>query len=142
MILKRQAHYVELECEMYQAREVLRALLHSIVFHRYLEGGRVQDVDLDVCRVTFSKVVHEGVEERIEAAVQSANRYLEDSDDKCIEVKILLGPNTTTSGGNAGTGGNWLTWQKSNPSGAAGEEGMWEEWKVNLKIQANSQLGK
>lgn len=138
--MKPQEHYLELECELYQAREVLRAMLHSVVFHRCLGNGKVQDVDLDVCRVTFSKVVSTVMEEQVENAVRSAQRYLElnDTGVQQVEVKVIIGNDVPTSATAAG-GGGWMMWQKQTPP--MGKE-IWEEWKLNLKIQSNTQLGK
>lgn len=131
-------HYLELECELYQAREVLRALLHSVVFHRYFESGKVQDVDLDVCRVTFSKVVHPALEEKVERAIKAAQRYLELNDTGVhgVEVRVLIGGSEEDSSSSTTTG--WLMWQK--PASLRAEE-AWEEWKINIKMQPNVQLG-
>jgi len=73
-------HRVEnLEVEQHQVKEVLRCLLHTIMFQRALGAVRPSDVESDLFDITYVKCSDPGVSKAIEDKVDTFSRLLEQS---------------------------------------------------------------
>jgi len=66
-----------LKVEAHQVREVLRCLLHTILFHRALGLVRPRDVDMELFDVTYVQCGDAKIERRVEEKVESFCSYVE-----------------------------------------------------------------
>jgi len=67
----------ELEVEAYQIKEVLRCILHTIVFNRSLGLTRPREVDSDLFDITYAHCGDRSVEEKIEKKLEEFCRALD-----------------------------------------------------------------
>ncbi|KAJ3156378.1 hypothetical protein HDU89_004160 [Geranomyces variabilis] len=121
---------LDLTVDRYYLAAVLRALLHSILFHRRFTSERPVDVDIDALNVTYARL--EDVE--VERAV----------DDKVRAFERLVDP---MSGRNRGQIAIMFFARRPKKSwfSTSEEEVCWEQWALTISIRdalsERSQLG-
>lgn len=111
----------------------MRAILHSLLFHRLLQPSQVIDADLDVCKLTFPKLDDQKLEETVEKGVKEGYRYLELHDSGTVEIRMLLGK-LGRDKDSKGTLGNiyygMMLWKRDDE----GHQQIWEEWKLKISL--------
>ncbi|KAK9285151.1 hypothetical protein L1049_024336 [Liquidambar formosana] len=109
----------ELEVEHFEIREVLRCILHSIVFHRALNLVRPKDVDLDLFEITYVQCGDVELEKKIDEKIDQFIAWVEKHPNKksqiCLSFYELKNKQAT-----------WFT-QKI-------ERLYWEQWYINLNV--------
>ncbi|KAL3376402.1 hypothetical protein AABB24_003032 [Solanum stoloniferum] len=109
----------ELDVEHFEIREVLRCILHTIMFHRALGLLRPKDVDLELFDITYTQCgdveVEKKIEEKITLFIDRVEKHPNRKNQICLsfcEVK-----NKQAS---------WFTTKV--------ERFYWEHWYINLNV--------
>ncbi|KDQ08910.1 hypothetical protein BOTBODRAFT_138259 [Botryobasidium botryosum FD-172 SS1] len=115
--------HVDVTIERSKTKEVLRALLHAILFHRLF--GTIKPTTIEISEVTFPAVSDSDIERLVVQKVDTFFRALEDQ----------------PSGENGIKGGQLLvTFSERRPKKhwfTMGEEEVpWEEWVINASVHA------
>ncbi|KAK5671393.1 hypothetical protein BDV3_001134 [Batrachochytrium dendrobatidis] len=110
---------LELSVERYYAKEVLRAILQSIMFHRTLSNTRPIDVHLDSLNITYAclddKEIQVMIEERLSELFSQIESQIQTSSDK-IKGSVMFFERKTKK--------SWFT--------KADEDICWEKWDITL----------
>eukprot|EP00667_Euglena_gracilis_P022206 EG_transcript_24618 len=104
-----------------QAKDVLRCLIHTIVFQRFLAPTTPQETECEVLDVTYCKVSDVTVESRIEDSLDKLWRGLRKKEPRHAVIVAFY-----TMGGTPST---WF----SKP-----EKAYWEYWMINLLVVPDS----
>lgn len=141
----------ELEVESYQVKEVLRCILHTVVFNRSLGLARPREVDSELFEITYAHCGDRGIEEKIEKKLEEFCRSLEAAGAE--SPRSLGGGRGSNSNSNSGSGLSiggsgyrraqlclsfyerrakqvWFSKQE--------EQVHWEKWRVNLLVVRRS----
>lgn len=110
----------ELEVESYQIREVLRCLLHTIMFTRALGLVRPRDVDSELFDITYVQCGDPTIERKIEEKIDSFCSWVEKNPSKKGQVCLLF-------------------YEKRNKAmmawfGSKVERLYWEQWSIPLSL--------
>jgi len=76
------------EVEHHQVRDVLRCILHTILFNRALGLVRPRDVDLELFNITYVQCVDITVEREVNARVEAAMNWLDKNPRKPVQVSL------------------------------------------------------
>ncbi|XP_039116975.1 autophagy-related protein 101-like [Dioscorea cayenensis subsp. rotundata] len=76
----------ELEVEPLEIREVLRCIVHTIMFHRVLGLVRPKDTDSELFEITYVKCGDEELERKIEEKIDQLIVWIEKHPNKKISV--------------------------------------------------------
>lgn len=123
----------ELELEHFQIREVLRCILHTIMFHRALGLVRPRDVDLELFEVTYVQCGDPELERNIEEKIDLFIAWVEKHPNKKGQVCLSFFETRNKQTG-------WF--------GTKVERFYWEQWCISLNIfppkssQNKSHLGR
>lgn len=109
----------ELVVEHFQIREVLRCILHTIMFHRALGLVRPRDVDLELFEVTYVQCGDVELERKIEEKIDQFVAWVEKHPDKKGQVFLSFFE----------TKNKQSSWFSSKV-----ERSYWEQWCISLKI--------
>lgn len=121
-------HLKELEVEIFQIREVLRCILHTIMFHRALGLVRPKDVDSEHFEITYVQCGDTELEKKIEEKVEQFCSWAEKHPNK--KGQILLSFYEVKN-----KQASWFTNKV--------ERLYWEQWHVNLHVlQPSGSRGK
>ena len=107
-----------LRCEHFQAPDVCRAVLHTVLFTRALGVVRPRDTQSELFDLTYCTCGDDDVHARIEGKVERLRGWLEDSGDKKnqSETKVVL--SFFDASGDVGK-------TKSH---------CWEQWRVQIEV--------
>ncbi|KAK1316250.1 hypothetical protein QJS10_CPA05g01526 [Acorus calamus] len=112
-------HLNELEVEQLEIREVLRCILHTIVFHRALGLIRPKDVDSEIFEITYVQCGVAEVEKKIEEKIDQFVAWVEKHPNKksqiCLSFYELKNKQAA-----------WF--------GNKTERLIWENWYINLNV--------
>ncbi|XP_057481268.1 autophagy-related protein 101-like [Actinidia eriantha] len=118
----------ELEVEHFEIREVLRCILHTILFHRALGLVRPKDVDLELFEITYVQCgdveLEKKIDEKIDQFIDRVEKHPNKKNQICLsfyeEKKQAV----------------WFTNKV--------ERLHWEQWYINLNVaqQPKSHSGK
>ncbi|XP_077233115.1 meiotically up-regulated protein [Tasmannia lanceolata] len=112
-------HLKELEVEHFEIREVLRCILHTVVFHRALGLVRPKDIDSELFEITYVQCGDAEVEKKIEEKIDQFIGWVEKHPNKksqiCLSFYELKNKQAT-----------WF----SNRT----ERLYWEHWYINLNV--------
>lgn len=112
-------HLNELELEHFQIREVLRCILHTIMFHRALGLVRPKDVDMELFDVTYVQCGDRDLEKTVEEKIDLFVAWVEKHPNKKGQVCLSFYETRNKS----------LTWFTSKV-----ERVHWEQWLISLTI--------
>ncbi|KAL6227288.1 hypothetical protein ACLB2K_001247 [Fragaria x ananassa] len=110
----------ELEVEHFEIREVLRCILHTIVFNRALGLVRPKDVDLELFEITYVQCGDLDLEKKIDEKIEQFISWVEKHPNKKSQVCLSffeVKKNKQAS---------WFT----NKT----ERLYWEQWYINLNV--------
>ncbi|XP_010255105.1 PREDICTED: autophagy-related protein 101-like isoform X2 [Nelumbo nucifera] len=97
----------ELEVEHFEIREVLRCILHTIVFHRALGLVRPKDIDSELFEITYVQCGDAELEKKIEEKIDQFIGWVEKHPNKKSQA----------------------TWFSNKT-----ERLYWEQWYINLNV--------
>ncbi|KAL0721641.1 hypothetical protein Bca4012_036240 [Brassica carinata] len=80
-------HLKELEVESFEIREVLRCILHTIIFHRALGLIRPKDIDLELFDITYVQCGEIEVEKKIDETIEHFISWIEKHPNKKSQTK-------------------------------------------------------
>ncbi|KAF6177056.1 hypothetical protein GIB67_015931 [Kingdonia uniflora] len=112
-------HLKELEVEHFEIREVLRCILHTIVFHRALGLVRPKDIDCELFEITYVQCgdveLEKKVEEKIDQFIGWVEKHPNKKSQACLSFYEVKNKQAT-----------WF----SNKI----ERLYWEQWYINLNV--------
>ncbi|KAH7423676.1 hypothetical protein KP509_12G067900 [Ceratopteris richardii] len=112
-------HLSELELEQFQIREVLRCILHTIMFHRALGLVRPKDVGLELFDITYVQCGDRELERTIEEKIDSFVAWVEKHPNKKGQVCLSFYETRYKP----------AVWFSSKE-----ERFYWEQWFISLTI--------
>mmetsp|Transcript_28840 Transcript_28840/g.63170 ORF Transcript_28840/g.63170 Transcript_28840/m.63170 type:complete len:203 (-) Transcript_28840:509-1117(-) len=107
-----------LAVETYQIREVLRCLLHTIMFNRALGPVRPRDVDSELFEISYVQCGDSGVERKIEEKINNLCNWVEKHPGKRVTVLLSFYEKRFKQ--------IWFSKQE--------ERLYWEQWRVQLDV--------
>ncbi|KAG9146047.1 hypothetical protein Leryth_016596 [Lithospermum erythrorhizon] len=85
----------ELEVEHFQIREVLRCILHTILFHRALGLVKPKDIDLELFDITYVQCgdveLERKIEEKIDLFIDRVEKHPNKKNQVCLLLLELFG---------------------------------------------------
>ncbi|KAK9800356.1 hypothetical protein WJX73_009590 [Symbiochloris irregularis] len=113
-----------IEVEQHQVREVLRCLLHTIIFNRALGLVKPQEVESELFDVTYVRCGDEAVDSKVEEKISAFCSWIDRHPGKRGQVSLLFYESRRKQA-------NWL--------GIPQEERLyWEQWCINTAIVPSS----
>ncbi|KAI9094301.1 hypothetical protein DFS34DRAFT_651988 [Phlyctochytrium arcticum] len=113
---------LEITVDRYYMTSVLKALLHSILFHRRFTSEMPQDVDLDRLDITYAKLSDPEVETIVDEKVRQFDRAMEPGAGKNKgQMAVMFFERRPKK--------SWFT--KSE------EEVCWEQWVLTITIHTS-----
>eukprot|EP00245_Coleochaete_scutata_P005555 TRINITY_DN19205_c0_g1_i1.p1 TRINITY_DN19205_c0_g1~~TRINITY_DN19205_c0_g1_i1.p1 ORF type:complete len:220 (+),score=55.91 TRINITY_DN19205_c0_g1_i1:109-768(+) len=109
----------ELEVEHYQIREVLRCILHTIMFNRALGVVRPKDVDSELFDITYVQCGDAVIEKKIEEKIDHFCGWVEKHPNKKGQVCLSFYEKRSRQSA-------WFTSKE--------ERLYWEQWFVHLHV--------
>ncbi|KAL3525729.1 hypothetical protein ACH5RR_014101 [Cinchona calisaya] len=107
----------ELEVEHFEVREVLRCILHTILFHRALGLVRPKDVDLELFDITYVQCgdveLEKKIDEKIDQFIDRVEKHPNKKNQICLSFYEVKNKHAT-----------WFTNKV--------ERLYWEQWYINL----------
>eukprot|EP00271_Cylindrocystis_brebissonii_P013500 TRINITY_DN33361_c0_g1_i1.p1 TRINITY_DN33361_c0_g1~~TRINITY_DN33361_c0_g1_i1.p1 ORF type:complete len:247 (+),score=49.62 TRINITY_DN33361_c0_g1_i1:321-1061(+) len=113
----------ELEVEHYQIREVLRCILHTIMFHRALGLVRPKDVDTELFDLTYVQCGDSAIEKKIDEKIEHFCTWVEKHPLKKGQVCLSFYERR-----------NKQTWFSSKQ-----QRLFWEQWCLQLRVVSNEE---
>ncbi|GAA0176358.1 hypothetical protein LIER_29364 [Lithospermum erythrorhizon] len=109
----------ELEVEHFQIREVLRCILHTILFHRALGLVKPKDIDLELFDITYVQCgdveLERKIEEKIDLFIDRVEKHPNKKNQICLSFYEVKNRQAT-----------WFTNKV--------ERLYWEQWYINLYV--------
>ncbi|XP_042019827.1 autophagy-related protein 101-like isoform X1 [Salvia splendens] len=109
----------ELDVEHFEIREVLRCILHTILFHRALGLVRPKDIDLELFEITYVQCgdveLERKTDEKIEQFIDRAEKHPNKKNQICLSFYEVKNKQPT-----------WFTNKV--------ERLYWEQWYINLNV--------
>ncbi|OVA10512.1 Autophagy-related protein 1010 [Macleaya cordata] len=109
----------ELEVEHFEIREVLRCILHTIVFHRALGLVRPKDIDSELFEITYVQCGDAELEKKIEEKINQFIGWVEKHPNKKSQICLSFYEVKNKQ----------ATWFSNKI-----EHLYWEQWHVNLNV--------
>ncbi|XP_068465497.1 autophagy-related protein 101 isoform X2 [Phaseolus vulgaris] len=116
----------ELELEHFEIREVLRCILHTILFHRALGLVRPKDVDLELFDVTYVQCGEAELEKKIDEKIEQFVCWVEKHPNKKSQVNDVVKMICLSFYEVKNKQASWF----SNKI----ERLYWEQWYINLNV--------
>ncbi|KAJ7944385.1 Autophagy-related protein [Quillaja saponaria] len=112
----------ELEVEHFEIREVLRCILHTIVFHRALGLVRPKDIDSELFDITYVQCGDMELEKKIEEKIEQFVSWVEKHPNKKSQICLAF-----------------YEVKSKQPSWFSNkiERLYWEQWYINLNVTRN-----
>ncbi|KAM7250610.1 hypothetical protein ACFE04_022493 [Oxalis oulophora] len=119
----------ELEVEHFEIREVLRCILHTIVFHRALGLVRPKDIDLELFEITYVQCGDTELEKKIDDKIEQFVSWVDKHPNKKSQILLYFYEVKNKQP-------SWFTNKIDRL--------VWEQWYVNLTVtqQPKPQSGK
>ena len=146
-----------LRCEPFQVKEVMRAVLHTILFSRTLGVVRPRDVDSELFDLTYATCGDPGVERTLEEKLDALVAWLQKQQQQQLDQQQhqIRGTGGGGRGGGVGRGvvdGNSEVqaqvclsfFEKRDKGGWFGrqeERLYWEQWRVPLEMFTGEDAG-
>ncbi|KAJ4966586.1 hypothetical protein NE237_018435 [Protea cynaroides] len=112
-------HLKELDVEHFEIREVLRCILHTIVFHRALGLIRPKDIDSELFDITYVQCGDAEVEKKIEEKIDQFIGWVEKHPNKKSQICLSFYEVKNKQ----------ATWFSNKI-----ERLYWEQWYINLNV--------
>ncbi|KAL3725949.1 hypothetical protein ACJRO7_030915 [Eucalyptus globulus] len=109
----------ELEVGQYEIRDVLRCVLHTIIFHRALGLVRPKEIDLELFDITYVQCGDPEVEKKIEEKIEQFIGWVEKHPNKKSQICLSFYEVKNKHG-------SWFSKQI--------EQLYWEHWYINLNV--------
>lgn len=109
----------ELEVEHFEIREVLRCILHTILFHRALGLVRPKDVDLDLFDITYVQCGDVELEKKIDEKIDQFIGWVEKHPNKKSQICLAFYEVKNKQ----------MAWFSKTR-----EHLFWEQWYINLNV--------
>ncbi|KAI9113428.1 hypothetical protein K1719_015355 [Acacia pycnantha] len=109
----------ELELEQFEIREVLRCILHTILFHRALGLVRPKDVDLELFDITYAQCGEDELEKKVDDKIEQFMSWVEKHPNKKSQICLSFYEVKNKHA-------SWF----SNKI----ERLYWEQWYINLNV--------
>ncbi|KAG9440748.1 hypothetical protein H6P81_020913 [Aristolochia fimbriata] len=109
----------ELEVEHFEIREVLRCILHTIIFHRALGLVRPKDIDSELFEITYVQCGDPELEKKIEEKIDQFIGWVEKHPNKKSQICLSFFEVKNKQA-------SWFT----NKT----ERLYWEQWYINLNV--------
>ncbi|OWM66222.1 autophagy-related protein 101 [Punica granatum] len=109
----------ELEVEHYEIREVLRCILHTIIFHRALGLVRPKEIDLELFEITYVQCGDVDVEKKIDEKIEQFICWVEKHPNKKSQICLSFFEVKNKQA-------SWFTNKI--------ERLYWEQWYINLNV--------
>ncbi|CAI0429576.1 unnamed protein product [Linum tenue] len=115
----------ELEVEHFEIREVLRCILHTIVFHRALGLVRPKVIDLELFDITYVQCGDGELEKKIDEKIEQFISWVEKHPNKKSQVCI-----------------SFYEVKNKHPSWFTNktERLYWEQWYINLNVSQQQKV--
>ncbi|GAB2278071.1 hypothetical protein Dimus_012768 [Dionaea muscipula] len=113
-------HLRELEVEHFEIREVLRCILHTIMFHRALGLVRPRDVDLELFDITYVQCGDTEIEKKIDEKIDQFISWVEKHPHKKSQICLSFYNEVKN---------NKAMWFSNRV-----ERMHWEQWYINLNV--------
>lgn len=116
-----------LRCEAFQAKEVLRAVLHTVIFGRALGVVRPRDVDCELFDLTYVTCGDAEAERAVDEKLDALVAWLRKQDlrpggpDVCAQVALSFYERRDK-------GARWFGGREERP--------CWEQWRIPLEVFA------
>ncbi|PKA55545.1 hypothetical protein AXF42_Ash006747 [Apostasia shenzhenica] len=117
----------ELVLETIEIREVLRCILHTIVFHRALGLVRPKDVDCELFEITYVQCGDAELEKKIEEKIDQFISWIEKHPNRKCQVSLSFYEVKNKQ----------PTWFSNKI-----ERLYWEQWFINLHVLTSKTHGK
>lgn len=114
-----------LEVEGFQLKEILRCLLHTIVFHRSLGSIFPKEVDCDVFDVSYARVDDKGLERVVERRIDSIYQSIVEMRTTRFTVTLRFYIYSEAKG--------FMLNQR--------EKMFWEQWMIPITISTQKKKG-
>ncbi|CAA0832771.1 Unknown protein [Striga hermonthica] len=109
----------ELDVEHFEIREVLRCILHTILFHRALGLVRPKDIDLELFEITYVQCgdleLDRKIDEKIDQFIDRVEKHPNKKNQICLSFYEIKNKQAT-----------WFTNKV--------ERLYWEQWYINLNV--------
>nr|VDD37447.1 unnamed protein product [Brassica oleracea] len=106
------------EVESFEIREVLRCILHTIVFHRALGLIRPKDIDLELFDITYVQCGEIEVEKKIDETIEHFISWIDKHPNKKSQICV-----------------SFYEVKSKQPSWFNNKQrSYWEQWYVNLNV--------
>ncbi|KAM7510317.1 hypothetical protein LguiB_009192 [Lonicera macranthoides] len=109
----------ELDVEHFEIREVLRCILHTILFHRALGLVRPKDIDLELFEITYVQCgdpeLEKKIDEKIDQFIDRVEKHPNKKNQICLSFYEVKNKQAT-----------WFTNKV--------ERLHWEQWYINLNV--------
>ncbi|KAH6788316.1 meiotically up-regulated protein [Perilla frutescens var. frutescens] len=109
----------ELDVEHFEIREVLRCILHTILFHRALGLVRPKDIDLELFEITYVQCgeveLERKIDEKIDQFIDRVEKHPNKKNQICLSFFEVKNKQPT-----------WFTNKV--------ERLYWEQWYINLNV--------
>ena len=138
-----------IECEMYQTKEVLKILLHSIIFQRALGECRFSDAESDLLDVSYVRCDSRAISQRVEEHAEAFSGALERASDADAARRVGAQPASTGSASTSTESPRLQTriavsFVERRTTRAFGlfrsdEKVTWEKWLVSLSVRPPGQ---
>ncbi|KAK4754129.1 hypothetical protein SAY87_002233 [Trapa incisa] len=109
----------ELEVEHYEIEEVLRCILHTIIFHRALGLVRPKEIDLELFEITYVQCGDTEVEKKIDEKIEQFICWVEKHPNKKSQICLSFYEVKNKQA-------SWFTNKI--------ERLYWEQWYINLNV--------
>ncbi|XP_059459384.1 autophagy-related protein 101 isoform X2 [Corylus avellana] len=110
----------ELEVEHFEIREVLRCILHTVVFHRALGLVRPKDIDLELFEITYVQCGDAELEKKIDEKIDQFIGWVEKHPNKKSQICLSFYEVKNRQP-------SWFIANKV-------ERLYWEQWYINLNV--------
>jgi autophagy-related protein 101 len=138
-----------LKCEAYQTKEVLKILLHSIIFQRALGACRLCDAESDLLDVSYVRCDSRPICQRVEEYAEAFSNALERSAAQTAAAELASSQNSGAAPSTSASADAprlparicvAFIERRSRP-GAFGlfrgeEKVTWERWHISLSVRA------
>lgn len=110
-----------IDSNLYQIKNILRSIIHTILFCRILMPTKPEVVDCSIFNLSYVKIKNDKVDKKVEEYINEIYDYIESNKSvKLCDVNLSLNYINTKS------------WIKSKMT--------WEEWKISVQINRYEKL--
>ncbi|KAH9442713.1 hypothetical protein MJO28_016756 [Puccinia striiformis f. sp. tritici] len=119
-------------------REIVRTVIHAILFHRVL--GSVQPKEVEVLGITFPQIVETEIEKLVNERTERVALALEHKTSSAL-ILIRVSDTRTTNHADGQADRSWFKSSSSSPNKTKEEDDslVWERWEIGFRIRSSEQ---